>query len=277
MNLGRLQVAVGDADKDNATGTSCSAIIVNADDWGFDANTTDRSLECVSYGAISSVSAMVFMEDSERAAHLALQHHVDAGLHLNLSTRFTALRCPVRLIEHQQKLSRFLRAHRLAPILFHPGLINSFDYVVKGQLEEFDRLYGSPASRVDGHHHMHLCANVVFQNLLPAGTVIRRNFSFGPDERGYLNRSYRYWQDRRLARRHRMTDYFFALPPIKPRNRLNRILDLASRFSVELETHPANADEYTFLIDRELMNCGENIIVAKGYGLRASNWTIAGR
>ncbi len=42
-------------------------LIVNADDWGRDRETTDHTLECVVGGAVSSVSAMVFMEDSTRA------------------------------------------------------------------------------------------------------------------------------------------------------------------------------------------------------------------
>ena len=46
-------------------------------------------------------------------------------------------------------------------MVYHPGLASSFEYVVKAQLEEYERLYGAPANRVDGHHHMHLCANVV--------------------------------------------------------------------------------------------------------------------
>lgn len=67
-------------------------VAINADDWGRDANTTDRILECVQGCVVSSVSAMVFMEDSERAAHAAREHHVDAGLHLNFTTPFTASR-----------------------------------------------------------------------------------------------------------------------------------------------------------------------------------------
>jgi len=247
--------------------SSCSTIIVNADDWGRNVDTTDRSLDCVLRGTISSVSAMVFMEDSERAALLAQQHGVDAGLHLNLTTPFSASRCPPRLMEHQQRISFFLRSHRLAPVLYLPGLAASFEYVVATQLEEFERLHGAPANRIDGHHHMHLCANVFFQKLLPTNTIVRRNFSFGPGEKNRINRFCRRWQDRRLARRHRMTDFFFSLTPIHPRARLEKIIALARRFSVEVETHPVNADEYKFLIDGELTNHSGNVMVARGYCL----------
>jgi predicted glycoside hydrolase/deacetylase ChbG (UPF0249 family) len=244
-----------------------AAVIINADDWGRDKDVTDRSLECVSQGVLSSVSAMVFMEDSERAAALAQQHSVDAGLHLNLTTVFSGAHCSPRLKEHQQKITRFLRASRLCPAIYHPGRSGSFEYVVNAQLEEYERLYGVPPGRVDGHHHMHLCANVQVQKLLPAGTIARRNFSFASGEKGALNRRYRRWQDSRLAKRHRMTDFFFALPPMDPPGRLERIFDLANRCSVEVETHPVNADEYQFLTGGELMRRVGDVKIARGYAL----------
>src|ERR1035438_7665463 len=48
--------------------TAAGLLIVNADDWGRDHETTERTFECILRGAVSSVSAMVFMGDSERAA-----------------------------------------------------------------------------------------------------------------------------------------------------------------------------------------------------------------
>ncbi len=245
-----------------------ATIIVNADDWGRDLQTTDRSLDCVLQGAVSSVSAMVFMEDSERGADLAQRHGVDAGLHLNLTSIFSARQCASRLAEHQQKISRFLRSYRLASIVYRPELAASFEYVVGAQLEEYERLYGAPPSRIDGHHHMHLCANVFFQKLLPTGTIVRRNFSFGPGEKSSINRIYRGWQDRGLARRHRLTDFFFSLPPLDIR-RLKRILDLAHRFRVEIETHPVNAEEYRFLMEGKLMGSSGKVAIAPGYLLHS--------
>jgi YdjC-like protein len=222
-------------------------LILNADDWGRDCENTDRILHCAKRGTISSASAMVFMEDSERAAALARESEIDAGLHLNLTMPFSASRGSASLLEHQRAVSAYLLRHRLAQIFFHPGLIRSFDYVVKAQLDEFSRIYGAPPSRIDGHHHMHLCANVQLAGLLPAGTVVRRNFSFQRGEKGLMNRLYRQAVDRRLARRHPMVDFLFSLPPLESQQRLERIRFLARDFVVEVETHPINADEYRFL------------------------------
>src|ERR1700674_3520796 len=60
-------------------------LIINADDWGRDYETTARTLECALRGTISSVSAMVFMQGSEQAAAIALERGIDAGLHLNFT------------------------------------------------------------------------------------------------------------------------------------------------------------------------------------------------
>jgi hypothetical protein len=252
----------------DATALPEATIIVNADDWGRSVETTDRELECVLHRVVSSVSAMVFMDDSERAASLARQNGIDAGLHLNFTMPFSAPQCTARLMQHQQAIARFLKSHRLAPAVYHPGLAASFEYVAGAQIEEFERLYGASPARLDGHHHMHLCSNVLFANLLPEGTTVRRNFSFAPGEKSYLNRLYRGWQDRRLSRRHRTTDYFFCLPPYDPPERLQKIFELAMHFNVEVETHPIDAGEYAFLNSEAFKRCAGQVAIARGYTLR---------
>jgi predicted glycoside hydrolase/deacetylase ChbG (UPF0249 family) len=226
-------------------------LIVNADDWGRDSENTERTLECVRRGAVSSVSAMVFMEDSERAATVAGEQGVDAGLHLNLTTAFSAPCTPRQLIAHQEQVSRYLLRRRYAQVVFHPGLAGSFEYVVAAQLDEFRRIYQQEPRRLDGHHHMHQCANVLLGRLMPAGTIVRRNFSFQPGEKSLWNRLYRQGVDRMLTWRHSLVDYFFSLPPLDPRSRLQRIFSLAREFAVEVETHPVRSDEYAFLMGEE--------------------------
>lgn len=227
-------------------------LIINADDWGRDRHTTNQTLDCLRRGVVSAVSAMVFMEDSERAAVTARELGVDSGLHLNLTAPLSGQACSSRLKDSQEKISRYLLRHRLAQTLFHPGLINDFDYVVKAQLDEFGRLYGELPSRLDGHHHMHLCENILTQSLLPPATAVRRNFSFESGEKSVWNRLYRRWIDRRLASRHRITDYFYSLPPLLPKNRLERIFSLANDWVVEVEAHPVNAEEYRFLMGNDV-------------------------
>jgi chitin disaccharide deacetylase len=242
-------------------------LIINADDWGRNCETTERILDCVSSKTVSSVSAMVYMEDSERAANMACERNIDAGLHLNLSQQFTVPGSATRVADHQQRICRYLRQHRWAKAIFQPWLANSFEYVVKAQFEEFLRIYGREPERVDGHHHMHLCANVLMGKLLPAGVIVRRNFSFRPGEKSWGNRFYRQMIDNRLARRHLMTDFFYSLPPLDSTARLQFIFEKSRQFAVELETHPINPVEYKFLAEGEIFKRFGEVPIASSYHL----------
>lgn len=259
----RFPAAAGASLEASRTGS----LIINADDWGRDRENTERTRECALRGAISSVSAMVFMEDSERAAAMARESGIDSGLHLNFTTPFTAPNCSRHLAERQQRIASYLRQHALARAIFHPGLAGAFEYVVTAQLEEYGRLYGRQPRRVDGHHHMHLCANVLLGGLLPRGTIVRRNFSFRRGEKSWSNRLYRNGVDRILERRHRLTDYFFSLPPLQPPSRVEEIFSLASDFAVEVETHPINAEEYRFLTEDEIYRSAGDVSIARGFAL----------
>jgi predicted glycoside hydrolase/deacetylase ChbG (UPF0249 family) len=226
-------------------------LIVNADDWGRTQRDTDQILPCLRSGVLSSTSGMVFMEDSERAARIARENNMDVGLHLNFTTPFSSPDVPSKLLEAQNRLSRFLRSSKLAQVLFHPALSGAFRYVLQEQICEFERLYGIAPKRIDGHHHMHLCANVLWGNLLPVGTIVRRSFSFSPGEKNALNRMYRRWLDRQIERHHPVTDYFFSIEPVGKAEHLSKVIDLAETSLVELETHPVNIDEFRFLTGGE--------------------------
>lgn len=223
-------------------------LIVNADDWGRSIEETDRALRCFQSGRVTSVTAMVFMEDSQRAAEIAKEASLDVGLHLNLNQPFTGEVSDARLLQAHRRVVRFLRRSKYALLLYNPFLRGAFKYVYRAQAAEFERLYGRPPSHIDGHQHMHLCSNVLIDEIIPSGTKVRRSFTFFPGEKDFVNRLYRRWVDRKLARRHRLTDYFFALSAHLAPQRLARVAQLASNGSVELMTHPIVAAEYDLLL-----------------------------
>lgn len=257
-----VPIRLGDRDCSVPVPRNTGTLIVNADDWGRDGQTTDRIFECIGRRTVSSGSAMVFMEDSDRAAAIAREFDIDLGLHLNFTEPFSSKNCPARVLERQRKLAAYLQGHRLARVVFNPLLVRDFDYVARAQLDEFHRLYAVEPQRLDGHHHMHLCANVLLQRLLPSRVTIRRNFTFQPEEKGVLNRWYRRGVDWSLARHHFLVDFFFQLEPLEPTDRLRKIFSLARQFVVEVETHPAKPDEYCFLTNGEIADLLGNIPIA---------------
>jgi predicted glycoside hydrolase/deacetylase ChbG (UPF0249 family) len=227
-------------------------LIINADDWGRSIAETDAALKCYRAGRVTSVSAMVFMRDSERSSKLAKNHQLDdVGLHLNFSEVFTDADCPQTLKEHHRRIIKFLKSKKYAQLLYNPFLRKAFAYLYQAQAAEFARLFERAPSHIDGHHHMHLCANVLFSNVLPAGTKLRRNFSFWPGEKSGSNRIYRRLVDSWLARRYRLPDYFFDLTQCIQSKKLDRVAVLAKSSNVELMTHPAVNEEGEYLMSDE--------------------------
>ncbi len=227
-------------------------LIINADDWGGWRSATDAALVCYEKGRITSVSAMVFMEDSERAAELAREHGIDAGLHINFSQSFSGNAHAIPgLARAHSRIMRFLRSSKYALLLYHPFLVKQFRNVFETQVGEYVRLYGRLPSHYDGHQHFHLCTNILLGRTLPAGERVRRSFSFSPGEKSAINRVYRRWVDHRLAARHRLTDYFFSLSQQFQWKQMPRVIQLSQSASVELMTHPEWAQEYSFLTGKE--------------------------
>jgi hypothetical protein len=114
-------------------------------------------------------------------------------------------------------------------------------------------LYGRAPSHVDGHHHLHLCANMLIDAVIPRGVGVRRNFTFGPGEKGPVNRAYRRLVDTGLGLRYVLTDYFFALEHcLSGRGKPPRLVaDLAKVASVEIMTHPRNPEEFSYLVGKQ--------------------------
>lgn len=235
-------------------------LIVNADDFGRSTAETDAALGCYEEGRITSVSAMVFMEDSERAAELAKANQLDVGLHLNFVEALTGKNYPARLSEYHARTVRYLMRNKYAQLLYNPFLRKEFAYSYEAQANEFARLFGAPPSHIDGHHHMHLSANVLISNVIPAGMKMRRNFSFWPGEKSWLNRTYRTFVDGWLSRRYQLADYFFDLSQSIREKKLDRVIALAKSNNVELMTHPIVQMESEYLMSDQfqaMLQCVE--------------------
>jgi predicted glycoside hydrolase/deacetylase ChbG (UPF0249 family) len=196
---------------------------------------------------------MVFMEDSCRAAELAKDEGIDVGLHLNLSQPFTGEARSVFLAEYHDNIVRFLTLNKYSPLMYNPFLRKQFRYVYEAQVEEFLRLYERPPSHIDGHHHKHLCTNMLLDRVIPESEKVRRNFSFWPGEKGLANRTYRRLVDQWLARRYCLTNFFFALSQCLQVDRKMRVAALAKVSTVEVMTHPAKENENACLMSNDFL------------------------
>jgi predicted glycoside hydrolase/deacetylase ChbG (UPF0249 family) len=224
-------------------------LVINADDWGGWQSATDAALTAVEKGTVTAVSAMVFMDDSERARDLAQGRPIDVGLHLNFTQAFTGAGATSSLKRHLEKTSRYLMSHRLAPLVYNPLLRQSFQYLYAAQRDEFARLYGRIPERYDGHLHMHLSSNLIVHPVVPRSSRVRATFTFFPNEKSALNRLYRRTVNRLLRRRYTIPKYFFSLEWCLAHGTIAKVLDLARTTSVELMTHPEYPAEFKWLTE----------------------------
>lgn len=228
-------------------------LIINADDYGGSVDATDNILVCYKHRRITSASAMVFMADSERATELSLENNIDVGLHLNFTLRFSGDVKSRTLMEYQTAIAEFLLKNKYSPVLYNPFLRKQFAYVYHAQYEEFVRLFRKAPTHINGHHHMHLCMNLLVDKPFPNRIPVRRNFTFFKGEKNSINRLYRYTVDRFLTRRYVCTDFFFSISPLDRSDRFRRIVELSQSHNVEFMVHPQKQDEYDYLMSDEYL------------------------
>lgn len=236
-----------------------SMLIINADDFGRSRLATDQILSCYKQGSVTSTSAMVFMEDSQRAAALARECGLDVGLHLNFTQELTQRIRSSVLCDYHKRLVGFLTRRKFNFLIYNPALRKQFEYVFQVQFEEFERIYGTSPSHIDGHHHMHLCTNMLIDTIIPEGQKVRRNFSFDRGEKSFLNRMYRALIDKCLAKKYLMTDYLFSLSECIKNGRFKRVFELSTSLIVELETHPEVEEEFEWLMGNVCVQAISNL------------------
>ena len=222
-------------------------LIINADDMGRDRVTTDACMDCYRQRRITSASIMVFMDDSERAAELAVIENLETGLHINLVLPYDAPRISKNLRKSQDSAANFFRRGPWTQVVLNPFIIKAVASTFHYQLEEYRRLFGREPAHFNGHKHFHLSQNMLLGGGLPFGSAVRRSFTFYKGEKNSLNRFYRRMVDGWLLKKHISTDAFFSLSPVKDLSRLARIITLARTHCVELMVHPWCPDEFAFL------------------------------
>jgi chitin disaccharide deacetylase len=242
---------------DSAPNQGHGLLIVNADDLGHDRDTTDATMECVAAGRITSATAMVFMDDSKRAASLFESAPIGVGLHLNVSEPFTERGAPAEVRACQARLTkRFQRdsARQLRRWIFDPVIQADIERCIANQMAEFRTLYGREPTHVDGHQHVHLSPNLFLARTLTSGIRMRNTLERYPLDRSLRGRL-RALKQRAISRRFRSTDYIFDLPDVDTRRdrfgQAAKRLALSEEASVEVICHPGFPHEYECLMSPE--------------------------
>jgi predicted glycoside hydrolase/deacetylase ChbG (UPF0249 family) len=225
-------------------------LIVNADDWGLRPEITDAILECRRAGAVTCASAMVHMEDSVRAASLAAEEDLPLGLHLNLTTPFTAAEAPVERRSRQQRAVDYFAGPRLRRFVFDPRARGALDACVADQLEAFEEAFGRPVRHADGHQHIQVCPTVLSTGSLGRLKSLRGAHSLLAGRSSPAKRAYRGIVNAFVHLRFR-TARFVSLRDLHPDLGgigLESVLRDAAHEDVEVMVHPAWEDERRVLL-----------------------------
>jgi chitin disaccharide deacetylase len=217
-------------------------LIVNADDWGYDEETTEAISICHRAGGLTSTTAMTFMRGSKAAAERSAEHpDLGIGLHLNLVEEYSDPDTPAEVRARQRDLIEHSRLLRLRRWVYDPWVRHAVNRVIADQLQCFIDLYGRLPTHLDGHHHCHLEANVLLSPAVPPGTKIRNALS--PLGRpNPLLWALRRGRERLILRHFTTTEYFFSVatawPDLTGAPPLHQ-LGLARGAAVEIMVHPA--------------------------------------
>jgi predicted glycoside hydrolase/deacetylase ChbG (UPF0249 family) len=228
-------------------------LIVNADDFGWNRPTTDATLEAFRAGRITSATALMFMNDSERAAALALEAGLPVGLHLNLTDPFDAADVPDAIRARQMRAVRHFGAPatvwRSRRWLYDPRAAELTGAAIADQLDRFRELFGREPTHFDGHNHVQVCPNVALA--LPARAKVRTALGIGGSgAKGKLARA----RQRLTLRDRRTTRHFLNITGLHPefvKGGPAALLGLAAHSSVEVMAHPGFGHELTLLMAPE--------------------------
>jgi predicted glycoside hydrolase/deacetylase ChbG (UPF0249 family) len=220
-------------------------LIVNADDFGWNRGATDLAVECFAAGQITSTTALVNMEDSERAAAIGREGGFPIGLHLNLTDPFTGSDLDPAERERQAAACRIFGGGglRLRSWTYDPRIAGLVEDAIRDQVERFRATFGREPTHVDGHNHVQVCPNVVRARAL-AGFKLRNALWAWPSDRGAM--AYARAARRALTARRFLTPrYFFdvaQLHRLAPERAAAR-LGLAREGAVEVMCHPGFGHE----------------------------------
>jgi hypothetical protein len=231
-------------------------VILHADDFGFDRDTLEATIECFEQGALSSCTVMVNCEASEAALDYARLHpQFSYGVHLTyvdeLLPVMPAREIPSLVDERGVFLpSNTVRRAALAMRLPVAEIVAES----QAQIHRMESA-GVAVSHLDSHGHLHKFPAMLraLKSLRVGGVPVRRvrgvqNVFVEPPRitspAFWLNKGFKWW----LARNFANPDYFYMSANNMDTNWADNILSQMDRLpadaTIEIGVHPGKAEEW---------------------------------
>jgi len=252
-------------------------IIINADDFGYDADTVAATISCLDRGALTSATMMAKMPASA-AAFDYIRHRPDVSFGVHLTYVCDTVESPVSAPAAIPALvgadGRFLPSNVVRLLALRERIpVAQIARETHAQLA-LVRDHGCAISHVDSHGHLHKFApfREALRQVLPRFGIERVRAV----QNVYLRRPWRsptYWLARfwavRLRRDFRTTDHFFMAASAMDAHWTQQLLGRDLRGIIEVGVHPGSTKPWRA---REAAAAEELAALARTRGLELVSW-----
>jgi len=227
-------------------------IVLNADDFGYDADTVRATIDCFEQGALTSATIMANMPETARAIEYAKAHpQFSFGTHLTFVS--TGTERPISdpstvpaLCDEQGRFLGFYEIRRRAMKDAIPA--EQIERETTAQIARV-RDEGVPIAHVDSHQHVHKFTPFlsVLERVLPRFGINRVRTV----QDTYLRpkpTSLTYWfgwrWHRRIASHFTTTRHFFMATCLADMQRMDQLVPKLKGESIEVGVHPGYAETW---------------------------------
>ena len=256
------------------------SIIINADDFGYDEDSVQTTIDCFNIGAITSASVMPLMPASTMAFEYAKKNsQFSFGLHLTFTTdTFERPVSKPELIPSLVTKEGFFHASNKLRIMALTGRlpIDQIKTEIASQIEMvLDN--GVSISHIDSHGHMHKFKPFIeaLKGVLPRYAITRvRNV-----QNQYVNKpllSPTFWMGgvwrNRIMNNFRTTQNFFMSTGVHDKYWVDEILGKDFRGVLEIGVHPGSSNHEDSWRNIEFINIKNFIEQYQKNKINLLNW-----
>lgn len=238
-------------------------VIVNADDFGFDAETVDWTIRGFELGKVTSATIMAGMPATERAVEYAKSHpQFSFGVHLCLVDE-KPLSDPAKIRSMINPKTGLLWPTQQFIVRNFLGLVKVEDIKteMRTQIESLKAM-GLKISHVDGHGHNHRLPQSInaLKELLDEGVIgakVRRCQDLFAGKPGLLSKVINGPMQKRLGESFKMTDHFLmAAGHAREVKWFSKAIARLPDGVTEIGIHPGKTENWRRVDCEDCFSCG---------------------
>ena len=256
------------------------AIIINADDFGYDLDSTLATIECLEIGAIRSASVMPNMPATQLAVNFAKKNpQFSFGIHLTFSkdTQECSISDPKLIKSICRRDGSFFKANIVRSLALLKIL--SVDQICIEMSSQIEKMLdeGLKISHIDSHGHLHKFKPFMeaLKRVLPYYGISKvRNIQNVYINKPYLSPTYWFGQhmSKRLKKSFLTTPYFFMSTCENDIENITKVIDSYNGGLLEIGFHPGSINHRDVWRYKERLACLKLSEFCNNAGIQLINW-----